>query len=287
MSILIHAEAIIPNLPLSVTINSVDWEFATDAAFANIIHQSLADAVNLKTYTRIIDDATLAGATVVYVRTRLNTSIGATDYSLGSPCSDGDISTPQISITGFPNSVPGNPILSITGQTFNNGYTFSYVDWYITDINGRVVWSLEGDTSGVMSTQVPPNILKGANDYTALASITATDGTNTKSSPLGIRNFRVEGAVITTPVVSVAGTPLVANSGAFTTTPANADIHVATNWELRDSTGASVWHEYNSTGNKTSLVLPPTLTTGNHYVLEVQYVGSNSSSDKAMYAFVA
>jgi hypothetical protein len=239
---------------------NTDWQIATDSEFSNIVDESLADDTNLTSWT-----VTGLDGVEHYVRARQRAiSIGASQWSVIS-INVGEAIEPTFSITGFPNNVPDRP--TITNSAFVvdpvGSDTHYKTDWQILDMSDNILWEDSVEVGMVLAPQFT-NLFEGQiidedpviqssefepvpegsdiHEMTEWEVIKVSDSSVVWDDSIQIEMViapqftnMFEGEIIDED-------PLVSFSD-FESVPEGTDIHVSTDFEIRDNLDALVYNE--------------------------------------------
>lgn len=147
---------------------STDWQIATDAAFSDIVAESLGDTANLESWS----PGSLPRATTLYIRARhQGAALGPSDWSAPVQFTTADryIDRPTlVSPTQGATDVPESPILQASpfATTPAASDTHQATSWRIRDESGSLVWSSLSDAVNRTSIAVPAGVLRVASIYT-------------------------------------------------------------------------------------------------------------------------
>lgn len=192
------------------------------------------------------------------------------------------------SISSPPNGVSGVPTTAtIQGSAFRTVPVGAGVhtssQWQVARDAGFTDIVSEGIVdSGNLTRYTAYNLPRNTTFYVRVRYISDIGDSGWSSTSF----FTTVDQQINQPTLSIVGgdfdvqdTPTFTSS-TFSTSPADSDTHVASNWVLRDAlTEDIVWQLINSTSNKVSLTLPRgVLEEDTLYTMEVQYTGGFGTS---------
>ena len=143
---------------------STDWEIATDSGFTNIVKSSLADTVNLTSWT----PTALNDMTGYYVRARHKSVNYTSNWSASVHFTTVDVyvQTPTLTVTGTPTDVPETPMLTTSAfSVFNGSDTHTGTTFTVKD-GGTTVWTETKTTGDLLTTTVPAGVLEVSVEYT-------------------------------------------------------------------------------------------------------------------------
>ena len=132
------------------------------------------------------------------------------------------------------------------------------------------------------SVAVTPNLALTTAYHWRCKDVATTD----ESAWMLANSFATSDISISTPTVSVTGSPDAVTesptitTSAFTTVPAGEDTHLSTDYEVRKSSdNALVWSSYNNTSNKLSVAVPAgVLEVNTSYVFKARHNSNNFGS---------
>ena len=143
---------------------STDWEIATDSGFTNVVKSSLADTVNLTSWT----PTALNDMTGYYVRARHKSVNYTSNWSASVHFTTVDVyvQTPTLTVTGTPTDVPETPMLTTSAfSVFNGSDTHTGTTFTVKD-GGTTVWTETKTTGDLLTTTVPAGTLEVSTEYT-------------------------------------------------------------------------------------------------------------------------
>lgn len=168
------------------------WQIATDSAFANIVWESLNDAVNLTSIA--VPSGELSIGTGYYVRVKYASStIGESAWSNTNQFATVNqyIVTPSVTVSGGPNDVGETPTITTSAfSVFGGSDTHASTDWEILlASNDSVIWQSLGNTVNRTSITVPAGVLQESTAYIARAR---HNGASLGSSQWGSYSFQTK-----------------------------------------------------------------------------------------------
>jgi len=252
---------------------STDWQVLD--SFGTVFWESLGDTVNLTSMllpAGLLNLATSYTFVVVYHSDLVQSLEGSVQGATITPF----VETPTLQVQGSPTSVPENPTLTSSAfvvQGINE--THVSTDWSVKDANGVVVWSSLSDTVNLTTARVPLGILMPNTGYVfsviyhsrLLTSAPGTLGARTVLNYPSILTptVRIEGGPSSVPLAPVISTSPFAMLG-------TTEIHVSTDWVVRNSSGVQTWTVQGDTVNLTSIKMPSGIVqVGGTYTFEARF----------------
>ncbi|WP_136067095.1 Lcl domain-containing protein [Modicisalibacter radicis] len=150
---------------------SADWQIATDAAFADVVWESAADADHLTSIG--VPAGVLDMTTQYYARVRYNgASLGASAWSavVGFETTDQYIVTPSITApTDGATGQPESPVLECSAFATNPAGVDTHfaTSWRVRDSQGAVMWERLNDSANKTGIAIPAGVLQESMTYTA------------------------------------------------------------------------------------------------------------------------
>ena len=198
------------DIPEGFTHKASDWQISTDKYFRKdyIVAQSLNDTKHL---TSILFDVDLDPDKVYYARARVIMDYGPSDWSdidiirtedLDKIGLDTDIPTvvgkPEVNVNFPVDQVPPTMFKIITSPiSLNSNAKHLSTDYYITDLQGNIMYTSLDNTSDLTSKLISEIMLPEDNFYLVKASHKATSG---DISPLGQKLIYVPGNNVIEPL---------------------------------------------------------------------------------------
>lgn len=141
----------------------VEWRFATDALFTNIV-DSYSGAMNLTSYTPVIG----LPLTEIFAGVRKGSDNHLSNWSdtVSFTTPNIYIQTPTLTVDGTPSDVTETPTLTTSEfSVFNGTDVHSSTDWQVYD-GVTLVWESLADATNKLSIVVPSGILEVSKTYT-------------------------------------------------------------------------------------------------------------------------
>ena len=202
------------------------------------------------------------------------------------------IQTPSITVENEPNNVLEDPILhasefkvvTIVGEQDVHYAT----SWRVENLDGEAVWSLEKDTSNLVSAKVPHGHLKANTQYRVKCKYFG----KIYESAWGVKEVTTgaEFSRIAMPELTVSGAPdnvpdaPTLSGSEFLILPTNrdTDTHVSSTWEIwNEHETQKIWEVTDNGEHKTSIKVPSgTIEANNAYIFKLTYHGQKFASSK-------
>ncbi len=175
------------DIPDGFTHKSSDWQIAEDKYFKNIVAESRNDTKNL---TSILFDVDLDPDKKYYARARVIMDYGPSDWSdidiiqaedLNKVDLDTDIpsvvATPEVSVNFPYDKVPPSMFtITTSNMSTNSNAKHMSTDWFITDIDGNLVYINIDDQTNLTSLFVDDILLEPDKFYRIKASHKSSSG---------------------------------------------------------------------------------------------------------------